>query len=204
MPSWTQPEFVDLNVLMRDVNDYSREWVDKYVNELRKLKVTFTYEKMKNEESSLNDDERTISNVRTHNDDESQAPKRRKAMPRGSQMKGKEIVSQESRHKKHKSNTLQSIMSSSSVKENDMTERDNESERGSNTEILSENDQGLHATAQSAPHDDDDEQPISPTIQLEVDLGNNVVDLTKDKDIDDDAIRALRGLDQDLNLEEGM
>lgn len=61
---------VDLNVLMREVNHYSREWVDKYINVLIKMKVIFTYDKMRNEESSRNDDERRIRNVRRHNDEE--------------------------------------------------------------------------------------------------------------------------------------
>lgn len=34
LPSWTQPEVVDSNELMREVNDFSKEWVDKYVNKL--------------------------------------------------------------------------------------------------------------------------------------------------------------------------
>lgn len=85
-----------------------------------------------------------------------------------------------------------------------MREKDDESIQDSNTEILPENNQELHATTQSAPHDDDEKQSGSPTIQLEVNLGNNVVDLPKDKDMDDDVISALRELDQDLGLKDGM
>lgn len=118
-------------------------------------------------------------------------------------MKGMKIVSQESRHKKHKSNTPQSTMRSSSVKENDMTKNSSEFEQGSDTEILSKNDQDVHALAQSTPHEDDEEKPRSRTIQLEVHLGNDMVDLTKEK-IDDEVISALRGLDEDHQLEDGM
>lgn len=108
--------------------------MDKYVNELRKMNDTFTYEKMKNEESPLNDDERTINDVRTHDDEESQAPKRRKGMPGESQAKGKEVVNQESRQKKHKSDTPLSTMSSSSMRENNIAKKDDVSKHGFNME----------------------------------------------------------------------
>lgn len=104
-PDWSQPEMVDLNILMREVNDCSREWVDKQINKLRRQNNTRTYEKMKSELSYINDDERTISDVRVNNDEERQAPKRIKGMSGGTQAKDKEIVSQESKHKKHKSST---------------------------------------------------------------------------------------------------
>lgn len=45
LPSWTWPEVVDLNELMREVNYFSREWVDKYVNKLIEMGVTLTYKK---------------------------------------------------------------------------------------------------------------------------------------------------------------
>lgn len=35
-------------------------------------------------------------------------------------------------------------------------------------------------------------------------MGNNVVDLTKDKDTDDDVFSSLRGLNHDMSLEDGM
>lgn len=62
----------------------------------------------------------------------------------------------------------------------------------------------LHATAQSTPPNEDDEQLRPPTILLEVSLGNNVHDLTKDKEDDDDVILALRELDQEMCLDDGM
>lgn len=77
---------------------------------------------MKSKESSLNDDERT------NDDEEGQAPKRRKGIAGGTQAKHKEISSQESKHEKHKSNTPQSTMISSSVKENEIPDKDNEPE----------------------------------------------------------------------------
>lgn len=43
---WSQPEMVDLNVLMREVNDCSRESVDKKINKLRRQNTTLTYENM--------------------------------------------------------------------------------------------------------------------------------------------------------------
>lgn len=54
--------------------------------------VTFTYEKMRQEESSLEDDQRTISDARIYANEESHAPKRRKGMPGESKTKRKEIV----------------------------------------------------------------------------------------------------------------
>lgn len=71
-------------------------------------------------------------------------------------------------------------------------------------EILPENNQELQATTQSAPPNEDEEQPGSPIVQLEVSLGNNVVDLTKDKETDEDVISALTGLDLDMSLEDRM
>lgn len=32
LPIWSQPKVVDLTVLMKEVIDFSREWVDKYMN----------------------------------------------------------------------------------------------------------------------------------------------------------------------------
>lgn len=141
--------------------------------------------------------------MRANNDEESQAPKRRKGMLGGTQAKGKEIVSKESRHKKHKSSTPQSTMSSSSVKENNIPKEDNESEQGFNMEILPENDQDEHASTQSAPHEDEEQQIESPTIQLEVHLGDDVVDLSM-KRADGEVVSALRGLGDDHQLEDGM
>lgn len=76
----------------------------------KKTKNILTYEKMKSEESSIKDGERTISNLRTNNDEESQAPKRKKVMPAGTQAKGKEMISQESRHKKHNSSIYHELL----------------------------------------------------------------------------------------------
>lgn len=95
-------------------------------------------------------------------------------------------------------------MSSSFVKENDMSKKDDESRQDSDIVFLPENNQELHVTTQSTSHDDDEEELGSPTIQLEVNLGKNVVGLTKDKDIDDDVISALRGLDQDMSLKDAI
>lgn len=161
-----------------------------------------TYERMKSEEYSLNDDERTISNVRANNDEESQAPKRGKGMPGRMHAKGKEIASQESRHKKHKYNTPQSTQSSSSIKENDMPGEGNESKQGSDMEILPKNDQDEHASAKLAPHEDEEQQPGS-TIHLEVHLGDDVVNLSKKRE-EDGVISTLRGLDHHHQLEDGM
>lgn len=39
-PNWSRPKLVDLSILMREVNDYSREWVDKQINKLRRQKIS--------------------------------------------------------------------------------------------------------------------------------------------------------------------
>lgn len=56
LPSWSEPEVTDLNVLMRDVMDFSREWIDKQMNKLIGMGVVFTFEKMKRAKSSLEND----------------------------------------------------------------------------------------------------------------------------------------------------
>lgn len=72
-----------------------------------------------------------------------------------------------------------------------MPKQNKEFEQCSNTVILLEN-----VLATSAPPNEDDDQPGSPTVLLEVSLGKNVYDLTRDNpDDDDDVISALRELD---------
>lgn len=84
-----------------------------------------------------------------------------------------------------------------------MLGEDNESKQGFDTTILSDNDQDEHASAQSTPHEDEEQQPGSPIIQLEVHLGDDVVDLSK-KRAEDEVISALRGLDDHHQLEDEM
>lgn len=56
---------------------------------------------------------------------------------------------------------------------------------------------------QSTPLNEDEQQPRSHTVHLNVSLGNNVYDSTKDKE-DDDVISTLRGFDQEMCFDDGM
>lgn len=85
-----------------------------------------------------------------------------------------------------------------------MPKRSKEFEQCSNTMILLQNIQELHATTTSAPPHEDEEQLGSPIAQLEVSLGNNVYDLNQDKENDDDVISTLRGLYWEMCLDDGM
>lgn len=147
---------------------------------------------MRQVEPSFDNDERTPTDIRIHVDEESHAPKRRKGMPGESKMK------------KHKPNTPLSTTSSPSVKEIGMSKKRKEFEQCSNTKILPENNQEIHTTTQSTPPNEDEEQSGSPTIQFNVSLGNNVFDLTKDMEEDDDVISTMRGLDREMCLDDGM
>lgn len=90
-----------MNVLMRDIMDFSKEWVDKQMNKLIDMGVVFTYEKKKQVESFLENDQRTVSDLGIHADEGSQAPKRKKNTLGESKTKGKELVSQQKKKKKN-------------------------------------------------------------------------------------------------------
>ncbi|XP_057847460.2 uncharacterized protein LOC131057339 [Cryptomeria japonica] len=80
-----------------------------------------------------------------------------------------------------------------------------ETQQCSNTVILLENTQQFHATTTSAPSDLNNDQPESPTVLLEVSLGNEAYDWTKNSlDDNDDVILALKELDQEIYLDDGM
>lgn len=70
------------------------------MNKLVDMGVSFTYEKMKMKESTYEDDQMTINDVRIHANKHSQAPKRRKKMARGVKARGKKI--EEVKKKKQK------------------------------------------------------------------------------------------------------
>lgn len=210
LPNWSKSEEIDLNALMREVLSFSRAWVDIQMNKLVDTGVSLTYVKMKPEESTSEDDQRTTSDVRIHTDEESQAPKRRKNTPGEVKARGKKI--EEVKKKKQKTTIPSPIIPSpplnvSSIKEVEMIEQNKETQQCSYTVIQPENIQDLHATATSAPPNEDDDQPRSPTVLLEFSLGKDVYDLTRNNpndDDDDDVISALRGLDQEMCLDDGM
>lgn len=205
LPNWSESEGIDLNILMREVLNFSRTWVDIQMNKLVDMGVPFTYERMKPEESISEDDQRTVSNVRIHADKESQAPKRRKNTPGEVKAKGKKI---EKVKRKQKTiippPSIPSPLSVSSIEVIEVTEKNKETQQCSNTMILPGNTQEFHATATSAPPNENDDQLGSPTILLEVSLGNEVYDWTRNNlDDNEDVISALRGLDQEICLDDG-
>lgn len=177
LPNWSELEEIDLKILMREALSFSRTWVDIQMNKLVDMGVSFTYEKMKPEESTSEDDQRTISDVRIHADEESQAPRRRKNTLGGVKARGKKI--EEVKKKKQKTHSFTYIpsppLSVSSIKEVEITEQNKETQQCSNTMILPESIQDLHATATFAPPNENDDQSGSPTVLLEVSLGNDLM-----------------------------
>lgn len=208
LPNWSKSEEIDLNVLMREVLSFSRAWVDIHMNKLVDMGVPFSYEQMKPKDSTSEDDQRTVNDVRIHADEESQAPKRRKNTPGEVKARGKKI--EEVKKKKHKTIIPPPInpsppLSVSSIKVIEVREQNKETQQWSNTVILPENIQELYATTTSAPPNENDDQPRSPIILLEVSLGNEIYDLTKSNpNDDDDVISALRGLDREMCFDDGM
>lgn len=207
LPNWLESEEFDLNILMREVLSFSRTWVDIQMNKLVDMGVPFTFERMKPEESTFEDDQRTISDVRIHADEESQAPKRRKNTPGEVKARGKKI---EEVKKKQKIIIPPLIIPSpppsvSSIEVIEVIEQNKETQQCSNTVILPGNTQEFHATTTSAPSNENDDQPGSLTVLLEVSLGNEVYDWTRNNfDDNDDVISALRGLDREICLDDGM